>query len=811
MAMLKPLDVERLCWRFNASELPFETTAELPDLTEVIGQARATEAIRFGLGIRREGYNLFVLGPSGTGRHTIVRRFLDHQASTEPVPPDWCYVFNFEKPHKPLALRLPAGVGTRLQRHMERLVEDLRVAIPAAFEAEEYRARRQEIEEGLKEKHERAFEELRREAESHGITLIRTPGGMAFAPVRKGEVISPADFEKLPEDEQKRISAVISALQDQLERIVHQTPQWKRDTQNQVRELDRQVTMAAVGHLLEELKKEYAAYPAVLRYLDAVQQSVIENADDFKRGEEGAEITFLGIPIGRAGAGAATASLRRYQVNVLVDHSATRGAPVVHEDNPAHPELVGRVEHLAQMGALVTDFTLIKSGALHRANGGYLVLDARKVLMQPYAWEGLKRCLASHSVRIESLGQMLSLVSTVSLEPEPIPLDVKVVLIGERIIYYLLQYYDPDFRDLFKVAADFEEDMERRDGDPLQYSRLIATLARRESLLPFDRAAVARLIEQAARLAVDIDKLTVNMRDLADVLRESDYWARGNGHAQVGREDVQRAIEARIRRADRLRERMYDDIQRGTILIDTQGTRVGQVNGLSVVGLGDFLFGHPSRITARVRLGKGEVLDIQREVELGGPIHSKGVLILSAFLGARYCADRPLSLSASLTFEQTYGEVEGDSASSAELYALLSALAEAPIRQSLAVTGSVNQHGEIQPIGGVNEKVEGFFDVCKTRGLTGDQGVLIPATNVRHLMLRDDVVEACAQGKFHLYPVTTIDEGIALLTGMPSGERDAEGRFPEDSINRRVEERLAVLAELARAYAVTAEITEGGT
>jgi lon-related putative ATP-dependent protease len=810
MTVLKPLDVRQLCWRLDAGELPFKTTAELPDLVEIVGQERATEAIRFGLGIRREGYNLFVLGPSGTGRHDIVRRFLDEQAATEPVPPDWCYVFNFEQPHKPLALRLPAGIGTQLRRHMERLVEDLRAAIPAAFEAEEYRARRQEIDEGLKEKHEGAFEELRRDAESHGVTLIRTPGGMAFAPVRKGEVISPAEFEKLPADEQKRIEAVISSLQERLERIVHQIPQWKRDIQNRIRELDRQVTMAAVGHLLEELKKAYETYPSVLRYLDAVEQSVIENADDFKRGEEGAEITFLGIPIGRAGAGAAAVSLRRYQVNVLIDHGASRGAPVVYEDNPAHPELVGRVEHLAQMGALVTDFTLIKPGALHRANGGYLVLDVRKILMQPYAWEGLKRCLASRAVRIESLGQMLSLVSTVSLEPEPIPIELKVVLVGERMLYYLLQYYDPDFRDLFKVAADFGEDMERRDGDHLQYSRLIATLARRENLLPFDRAAVARLIEQAARLADDIDKLTVNMRDLADLLRESDYWARDNGRAHVARDDVQRAIEARTRRSDRLRERLYDNIRRGTILIDTQGDKVGQVNGLSVVGLGDFMFGHPSRITARVRLGKGEVLDIQREVELGGPIHSKGVLILSAFLGARYCADRPLSLSASLTFEQTYGEVEGDSASSAELYALLSALAEAPIRQSLAVTGSVNQHGEIQPIGGVNEKVEGFFDVCNSRGLTGDQGVLIPAANVRHLMLRDDVVEACARGKFHVYPVSRIDEGMALLTGIPAGERGADGRFPEASLNRRTEERLIVLAELARAYAAAPESGENG-
>jgi lon-related putative ATP-dependent protease len=805
MAGLPPLETSRLCWRFDAKSLTFDTTAELPDLADVIGQARATEAIQFGLRIRREGYNLFVLGPSGAGRRDIVHRFLEQQAAAEPVPSDWCYIFNFEQPHRPNILRLPAGVGPRLRRDMDQLIEDLRVAIPAAFEAEEYRARRQEIEESLKEKHEQAFEELRREAESHGITLIRTPGGMAFAPTRHGEVVSPADFEKLPADEQKRIEAVISAMQERLERIVHQSPQWRRETQKRIRELDRQVTMAAVGHLLEELHKSYAAYPQVLAHLDAVRQSVIDNVDDFKHTDEGTELTFLGIPLGRTGATGAAASRRRYQVNVLVDNGPTRGAPVIDMDNPTYPELVGRVEHLAQMGALVTDFTLIKAGALHRANGGYLVLDARKVLMQPYAWEGLKRCLAARTIRIESLGQMLSLVSTVSLEPEPIPLDVKVVLIGDRTLYYLLQYYDPDFRDLFKVAADFEEDMARDEGDPNVYARLLATLARRDGLLPFARSAVARLIEQAARLAGDTGKLTINRRDLADLLREADHWAREDGQSSVERAHVQRAIEARIRRADRLRERLYEEIRQGTMMIDTEGARVGQVNGLSVVGLGDFQFGHPSRITARVRLGKGDVLDIQREIELGGPIHSKGVLILSAFLGARYSADRPLSLAASLSFEQTYGEVEGDSASSAELYALMSSLADVPIKQTLAVTGSVNQHGEIQPIGGVNEKVEGFFDVCRSRGLNGEHGVLVPASNIRHLMLREDVVQACEQGLFHVYPVTHVDEGIELLTGMPAGERGEDGRFPEGSLNQRVDERLIVLAELARAYAQVPE------
>ena len=802
MPGVQSLDPAVLCWRVDPEQFSFTTTAELEDLAQIIGQARATEAIQFGIGIRREGYNLFVLGPPGTGRHAIVRRFLEEQAAREQPPTDWCYVNNFDQPHKPRALRLPPGIGVKLRQDMERVLEDLKGAIPAAFENEEYRARRQELEERLKERHEQAFEELRKQAEVHHIALIRTPAGMAFAPTRKGEVLSPEEFQKLPEAEQKRIEAVIATLQESLEKIIHQLPQWKRESQQRTRDLERDVTLAAVGHLIAELRKEYAALPEVLDYLDAVQQAVIENADDFKHTEEGPELSLFGISISRAGR---APSLRQYQVNVLVDHGATRGAPVVYEDSPAYQELIGRVEHQAQMGALLTDFTLIKPGALHRANGGYLVLDARKVLLQPYAWEGLKRCLSAREIRIESLGQMLSLISTVSLEPAPIPLNVKVVLLGERILYYLLYHFDPDFRELFKVAADFEESMHREPESPLLYARLIATLARRDNLLPLDRGACARVIEQAARLVADMERLSIRVQDITDLLREADHWARAAGRDVVTRDDVQRAVDARIRRADRVRERMQDEIRRATILIDTAGARTGQVNGLSVVQLGELAFGHPSRLTARVRLGKGEVLDIQREVELSGPIHSKGVLILAGFLGARYCAERPLALSASLVFEQTYGAVEGDSASSAELYALLSALAEAPIKQSLAVTGSVNQHGEVQAIGGVNEKIEGFFDICRSRGLTGEQGVLIPAANAKHLMLRQDVIEACEQGKFHVYPVTTVDEGIELLTGIAAGARDGDGRFPEGSINRRVEERLAILAELARVYAAPPE------
>ncbi len=807
MKPIEPLPPEALCTHCDPGQFSFSTTAELEDLDEVVGQARAIEALNFGIGIRRPGYNLFVLGAPGTGKRAVVSEFLARTAAAEATPYDWCYVNNFDEMHKPRVLRLPAGIGVRLRRDIEQLMNDLRAAIPAVFESEEYRTRRQELEEEVKEQQEQAFEGVRQEAEAHSIALIRTPTGMAFAPLHNKEVVSPEDYEKLPESERKQIEEVIATLEEQLAKVIHQIPQRRRAGQRRIQELDRTVTMSAVGHLIDELKKDYSELTAVVSYLETVQQAIIENVDDFRRTEEGPEVTFLGMPITRGTGATAT---RRYQVNVLVDHSATRGAPVVHEDNPTFPGLIGRVEHIAQMGALVTDFMLMKPGALHRANGGYLLLDARKVLLQPFAWEGLKRSLSSREIRMESLGQALSLVSTVSLEPEPIPLDVKVVLLGEPLLYYMLSELDPDFSELFKVAVDFGHDMPRAGDSALLYARLIATLARREKLLDLDRTAVARVIEQAARLVEDSEKLTMRLREITDLLCEADYWASQAGRQAISAEDVNRAIDAAIYRVDRLRERFQESIQRGTLMIDTDGERIGQVNGLSVVDLGNFAFGHPSRITAVVRLGKGEVVDIQREVDLSGPIHSKGVMILAGFLGARYAPDRPLALSATLAFEQTYGEVEGDSASSAELYALMSALAEAPIRQSLAVTGSVNQRGEIQAIGGVNEKIEGFFDICRRRGLTGIQGVLIPAANVRHLMLRHDIVEAVRAGQFRIYPVSTIDEGIGILTGLSAGERNAEGLFPDDSVNQRIETRLTVFSELARTYGMPGLVAGDG-
>lgn len=800
MTTIQPLTPALLCRRCDPDRFNFETTAELEDLAEIIGQTKAIEAMRFGIGIQREGYNLYVLGPHGTGKHSAIRQFLEQKAVTEPRPSDWCYVNNFDQCYRPRRLRLPAGQGIVLREDMAQLVEELRTILPAAFESDDYRARKQAIVDEFKERQEKAFDNLRQQARERGIALLHTPGGVAFAPLHDGEVIAPEQFHKLPQEEQARIETEAIALQEQLQAAVQQVPRWEKELRDRLRNLNQEITEFVLRPPLTELRQKYQQLPEVVEYLNAVQQDIIENVDDFLHpSEETAVAPVPGGPILHNLPG--SPAFRRYQVNVLVDHSVAQGAPVVYEDHPTYQNLAGQVEHMmAQMGALITDFNLIKPGALHRANGGYLLLDAHKVLSQPFAWEQLKRALRSRQIRIESLGQLFGLVSTISLEPEPIPLDVKIVLLGERLLYYLLHQFDPDFAELFKVQVDFEEQMSRNPAHDLLYARLISTLARKEGLRHFDRSAVARVIEYSARLVGDAEKLSTRMQSIADLLREADYWAGQAGNTVVSEDDLQRAIDAQIARADRLRGRLQEEIQRDILLIDTQGEKVGQVNGLSVITLGNFSFGHPSRITARVRLGKGEVIDIEREVELGGPLHSKGVLILAGYLGGRYAPHRPLSLSASLVFEQSYSGIEGDSASSAELYALLSALAEAPIKQALAVTGSVNQHGQIQAIGGVNEKIEGFFDVCRARGLTGEQGVLIPAANLKHLMLRQDVVEAAAAGRFSIYPVKTIDEGIELLTGIAAGEREESGRFPEDSINGRVEARLVAFADQVRAF-----------
>jgi len=788
----RSLTPDLLYRRCDVTRFSFKSTAELKDLSEFVGQERALEAVQFGIGIRRHGFNLFLLGPSGTGKHTSVHGFLLKRAAKEPTPDDWCYVNNFESPEAPCALKLPPARGAALREDIGRLLENLKSAIPSAFETESYTARKQAIEQEVKDRQEKAFGELQREASQKGIAVIRTATGFVMAPVRGNEALSPEEFEKLPESERQTIQATTAELHEKLHSLLHLMPKYEQEGREKVRALNAEVAVFAVGHLIDDLRKKYSDLGQVVNFLNAAQKDIGENVDEFLAPPENPLVAMM-----RGSAPFASQNspfLRRYQVNVIVNHGSTDGAPVVHEDNPTYQNLIGRVEYIAHLGALSTDFNLIRSGALHQANGGYLILDAYKLLLQPYAWEGLKRSLRSSQIRIESLGQMLSLVSTVSLEPEPIPFNVKVVLVGERLLYYLLCSFDPDFNELFKVAADFEDDMNRTTETDFLYAQLIGTIAHKEGLLPFDRAAVGRVIEHSSRAAGDSQKISAHRRTLADLLHEADHWARQAAQSAVRTEDVERAIDAQIRRADRIRERLLEQILQGTLLIDTEGEEIGQVNGLSVIQLAHFVFGYPSRITARIRMGKGEVIDIEREVDLSGPIHSKGVLILSAFLGARYAPDHPLSLSASLVFEQSYGAVEGDSASSAELYALLSALAGVPVKQSLAVTGSVNQHGQIQAIGGVNEKIEGFFDLCRARNLDG-QGVIIPASNVRHLMLRQDVVDAVGAGTFKIYAVETIDQGIEILTGLPAGERDVSGKFPQGSVNERVEARLIELAQ----------------
>lgn len=792
-----PTQALRSSWDADAFE--FTTTADLELLDDIVGQTRANEAVRFAVGIAHQGYNLFAFGPEGTGKSSLVMRSLEHRARAQPVPDDWAYVNNFSEPRQPHALRLPPGRAKTLAHDMEQLVGDLLAAIPAAFESEEYRTRKQNLQEEFKETHERSLEDLQTRAAKKNVAVIRTPMGLAVAPMHEGHVVRAEDFQKLKPDEQKKSQQAMDEIQEEVEVILRQLPEWDRERRALVRQLDDEVTAYVVSHLMTELRGRYADLPEVDTYLEQVSRDVIKNAADFLPDENAGQQIAVMQRILPQGFGE-HAALRRYFVNVIIDHSAAGdgtephtangGAPVVKEENPTQPNLVGRIDHVSHLGAVVTDFGMIKPGALHKANGGYLVLDGRKLLTQPFSYDALKRALTGEHIRLENPYESYGLASTMTLDPEPIPLSVKVVLLGEARIYYLLNHYDPEFRKLFKVAADFDDRMERNEQNAYLYARLVATITTHEKLRPLDAEAVAQIVDHGSRLAGDAHKLSTHMSSVADLVREADYWAGTSDATVVNRSHVRKAIEAKVYRSDRIRERIQEEIHRGTIVIDSTGTRVGELNGLAVYQLGDFAFGRPSRISCRVHLGRGQVTDIERQVDLGGPTHSKGVLILSSFLNSRYAGDSPLALAASLVFEQSYGEIEGDSASSAELYALLSAIAQVPLKQHLAVTGSIDQNGRVQAIGGVNEKIEGFFDVCQARGLTGDQGVLIPQANVQHLMLREDVVAASDSDLFHVYPIETIDQGLELLTGIPAGERNVDGEFPYATVNRMVVSRL---------------------
>ncbi len=790
----QPLPTSELCWRCDEALLGVATSAELADLDGPIGQQRAHEALELGLSIRRQGYNLFALGAHGIGKHVMVESRVRAHAVTRPPPMDWCYVGNLADPRKPRILGIAAGHGARLQADMAQLVGDLRDALRSAFDNEEYRTRRQVIEEELKERQEEAIGAVEAEARGRQVALMRSPMGLALAPVRDGKVVTPEEFQQLPEDERKAIEATVTGLQQGLREALAKAPAWMKETRERLRRLDDETARFATDFLIDQLKPGWADVEAVLDFLEEVRWDVLAHIELFLHAGE-AQPGQPPVPFDDN-----HPLSRRYRVNLLVDHAGEASAPVVYEDDPSFDRLVGKVEYRAEMGALVTDLLMIRAGALHRANGGYLLLDARKLIGRPMAWEMLKRALTSGEVRIESPMQAMGVLGTATLEPEPAPLDVKVVLLGERQIYYLMAQADPDFSRLFKIAADFDERVDRDGPTVLAHARLVAGLARKDGLRPLDAGGLARSIEHAARRADNRDKLSLDVEDLTDLLREADWQAERAGAALIGRPEVEAAADARRRRADKGPTLLLESMRDGVVQIATGGEAVGQINGLSVFFLAGNAFGRPSRITARIRMGGGQVLDIERETRLGGPIHTKGVLVLGGFLQARYAADIPAAMQATLVFEQSYGGVDGDSASTAEALALLSAVAGVPLRQGLAVTGAINQHGEVQAIGGVDEKIEGFFDLCALRGLDGTQGVVMPRSNVRHLMLHRRVVEAAAEGRFHVWAIEHIDEAIELFTGMAAGARGSNGRFDEGSFNRRVEDRLRRLAERRRDF-----------
>lgn len=787
--------------------LTFEDTSSLEPLPSLIGQDRALGAITLAASIGHADFNLFVLGPDGTGRHSAVQSLLAAEAARRPVPKDWIYVYDFDTPNRPRAIALPSGLARPLQKAMEGLVDALANDIPALFESEQYQSRRGSIEQRLATRKQAGFEKLLEKAGERGVTILRTPMGFAIAGVRNGEVIKPDDFTSLPEADRKTIEDGVEATEKDLAKYVKSIPRLEKENRAAVAALNAEMAEEVVDDALDEVLRGFEKIEPIKLHLVAVRADLIANVEVFLRDGNGRRDG--PFPVSHAHVHDQP-PYHRYAVNVMVsnDPATQTGAPIITEPLPSLSNLIGKVEHISTMGALVTDFTLIQPGALHRANGGFLILDAMRVLTEPFAWEALKRSLEMRAIRISSAGEMLSLISTTSLEPEPIPLQVRVVLVGDAMLHLLLSLHDPDFGRLFKVAADFSPDMPRSAESVGLFARMVAGVCKRHDLLPVSHDGVAALVDVATRAADDQDRITLQIGALWDLLHEANFMTAAAGKTVIDAGQIAAARAAAEHRADRVRERLQDMIREGTLIVSTSGSHIGQVNGLTVTLGGLFEFGLPVRITARVRMGTGKVIDIEREVKMGGPIHSKGVLILSSYLATNYAADVPLSLWASLVFEQTYGGVEGDSASVAELCALLSALAGIPVSQSYAVTGSINQMGEVQPIGGVNQKIEGFFDTCKAAGLTGQQGVLIPRRNVRNLMLRPDVIEAVAKGQFRIHAISHVDEAIEVLTGLPAGVRTADGSFEAGSVNANVEVRLTDFAYALRDFTRPPEAAE---
>lgn len=808
MAITK-LKASQLYRKCDTSKFEFNTTAELEERLSALGQDRAISAVELGIHIRSRGYNLFCLGPEGTGKTSLVKRVLEKEALKRKTPDDWAYVYNFDEPYKPKALRFPAGEASEFAKDVDELIEDLSETIPTLAESDEYKTALNIIKQKYKSKKDEYISILQKKAKGKRVSLLHMQMGLVVAPMKDGEVLNPDSFDELPDDEKKVIMDDLNAMQEEIEQATRDLPHWEEKQKHEIETLREKIVSAAVKEPIDELRKKYKPLTQATKFLKSIRDYIMDNVDEFmpedtgKPSSEG-EDDPLQMLLSRMKQPEED-KFAKFKVNVIVKNTANSGAPIITLDYPTQGNLVGKVERIQQYGALLTDFTLIKAGALHQANGGFILLDARKVLEQPFAWDSLKRAIASKRIKIEAPSEETSF-TTISLDPEPIPLDIKVVLTGDFEIYELLSERDPDFRDFFKVAADFGMIMDRNTENEIEYAKLIGSLTQKKHLRSLNKQAVGRVIEFASRQAEDSHKLTAHISSIGDLLREADYWARKSNAKQIGKNHIEQAIEAQIYRSDRIKKSMLEEIDRGTILMDVKGERVGQINGLVVYDFSNYSFGKPARITAQVRIGKGDFVDIEREVMMSGPIHTKGVLILKSLIANRFAKYSPLSLSASIVFEQSYGGVDGDSASSTEYYCLISAITNLPIKQNIAVTGSINQFGEIQPIGGVNEKIEGFFDVCRHGGLSGTQGVIIPRTNVDNLMLRSDVVQAVEEGKFAIYAIDTVDDGIEILTGVKAGKADADGKFPKNSVNAKVQENLR---EFYKEYARYSKETAG--
>ncbi|MFI5304401.1 MAG: AAA family ATPase [Nitrospiria bacterium] len=770
--------------QFDPKLLPFETTAELAPAEGIIGQERAVRAMDFGLHMDNRGYNIFVSGIPGTGKSSIIKPMIKQVAEALPTPPDWCYVHNFQSPDHPKAISLPAGKGKIFQRDMLKLIESLKESLTKVFQAPEYQDQRRKIEESFNQERDRLSDQLNSRAKNEGFMIESSPLGIILIPLLNGKPIIAEELEKLDPKAREELQRKEQDLHEHIHLFVQTVRKIREDMEREIESLNFKVARYSTEHLFELLRGKYNSISTIQEYIQAVQQNVLEKFKDFLPSPE--------PPMNQPGGDFRDSqnAMLRYSVNVIVDHGPMKGAPLIEETNPTYNNLVGQIEKKSQFGTFYSDFTLIKGGSLLQANGGFLIVNALDLLKQPFSWDAIKRTSKNGEIKIEDVGDLYGFITTSGIKPEPIPVNIRFILVGSPSLYYLLHSYDEDFSKIFKVKADFDIQQSRNEETPLQYSRFIAKFCKEEGLLHFDRNAVAAVLEESSRWTSHQNKLSLEFSSLVDLLRESDYWARKENKEVVSLPFVLKAVQEKIYRSNLIEDYIGEMIAEGSIMVDVEGEVVGQVNGLSVYDLGDFSFGRPSRITARTFIGGGGIINIDREAKLSGKTHSKGVLILSGYLGGRYAGEFPLSLSATLAFEQSYGEVDGDSASTAELVALLSSLANIPIQQGIALTGSVNQRGEAQAIGGVNEKIEGFFATCKSLGMSGKQGVIIPKQNVRNLILRDDVISAVERGEFHIYAVSHVDEVLEILTGMPAGEIQPDGSYPSGSINERIIHRL---------------------